>query len=84
MSKSNKSRLNIVITEEAKEELQRISENHGMSMQALVREYIAKGLTIETFQEDFDGQVTVNLPDGQQFPILNPIENKKRRLLGGG
>jgi predicted DNA-binding protein len=84
MSKLNKSRLNIVITEEAKEELQRISENHSMSMQSLVREYIAKGLTIETYQEDLGGQVTVNLPDGQQLPILNPIENKKRRLLGGG
>lgn len=84
MSTSNKTRLNIVITEEAKEELERVSENHGISMQALVREYIAKGLTIETYQEDFDGQVTVNLPNGHQFPILDPVENKKRRLLGSG
>lgn len=83
MKKPDKARLNIVITDEARDELQRVSENHGMSMQALVREYIAKGLTIETYQEDFGGDVTVNLPNGQQFPILNPIENKKRRLLGG-
>lgn len=82
MPKSNKTRLNIVITEGAKDELQRISDGHGISMQALVREYIANGMTIETYQDEFDGQVTVNLPSGEKLPILDPVQSKKRRLLG--
>jgi len=72
-------RINLVLPEPTREELERIAENHGIGVQELIRDYIGIGLQVETILEN-DGEVIGHIGE-QEIPLAtqNGIYIKKIR-----
>jgi hypothetical protein len=73
-------RVNLILPDKAKKELDQLAKAHGVGVQELIRDYIGLGLKIETVLEE--GGKVIGEVDGQKILIADPESIYIKKLRG--